>query len=60
MASTLVGSNHISTRMEVNGSSKHSNLLGHGNNYWCKKFYSTGPRVELTDNDKHTIYLTIR
>ncbi len=29
--------------MEVIRSGKHSSLLLYGNNYCCKKFYSTGP-----------------
>jgi hypothetical protein len=31
------------TRVEVNGSGKHSSLLQYGNNYCQKKFNSTGP-----------------
>jgi hypothetical protein len=30
--------------MEVIGSGKPSSLIPYGNNYCCKKFYSTGPR----------------
>jgi hypothetical protein len=30
--------------VKVSQSGKHSSLLRHGNNYSCKKFYSTGPQ----------------
>jgi hypothetical protein len=30
--------------VEVIGSGKYSSLLRYGDNYCCKKFYSTGPR----------------
>ncbi len=29
--------------MDVHGSDKQPSLLRYGNNYGCKKFYSTGP-----------------
>ncbi len=47
---TVVGSSLASnylTRVEVNGSGKHSSLLGYSNNYSPKKFYSTGGGVGL-------------
>jgi hypothetical protein len=31
--------------VEVIGSGKHSSLLRYGNNYCCKKFYSTFPET---------------
>ncbi len=43
--STLVCSSlacKYQTKVENNGSCKHSGLLGSGNNYRCKNFYSTG------------------
>ena len=34
--------NQYWTKVGVNGGGKHYNLLQYGNNYCCKKFYSTG------------------
>jgi len=47
--STLEGSSlayKYKTRVEVNGSGKHSSLLKCGNNYSRKKFHSTRPRTQ--------------
>ncbi len=38
----------------MNRSGKHSSLLQFGNNYGCKKFYSTGPWLEVNNSGKHS------
>ncbi len=43
------------TRVKVKGSGKHTRLLRHGNNYKCKKFYSTNPWW-LVDEDAGTLF----
>ncbi len=40
------------TRVEVTEGGKHSILLQYGNNYGCKKFYSTGMVLSLADTVK--------
>ncbi len=40
--------------MEVIDNGKHSSLLQYNANYWRKKFYSTGPRLEILVRVKHT------
>jgi len=40
------------TRTEVTGNGKQSRLIGYGNNYDCKKFYSAGSRGEKNTTTK--------
>jgi hypothetical protein len=40
------------TCLEVNEIGKHSSLLRNGNNYCCKKFYSTGPHQFINYGEK--------
>jgi hypothetical protein len=44
--------------VEVIRNGKHSSLLQYNANYWRKKFYSTGPRLEIPFRVKHTNLLS--